>query len=426
MFIDEAEIYVRGGDGGAGCASFHREKFRPLGGPDGGDGARGGSVVLRASQGINTLVEYKRRRHFRAGSGGSGSANNRRGAEGRGLVLRVPVGTQVRDEEGNLLADLSRPDMEAVVARGGRGGRGNASFVTPTRRAPDFAERGEAGEERKVLLELKLLADVGVVGYPNAGKSTLISRISAARPRIADYPFTTLEPVLGVVRVDEERSFVISDLPGLIEGAHAGRGLGLRFLRHVERTVVLLHLLDASAGAACPPARALEVVAGELDAYSPLLTERPQLVAASKLDVADAERLREAREAAAARGWEFMELSAVSGEGLRALIWRLAEMVEEARRAKAEAVCEEHTLYRFDPSRERAFHVRREEEGFYVLGERVERLLRSVDIAKPQALAYVQGRLKRMGVEDELFRQGAREGDAVIIADYVFDFMPER
>jgi len=425
MFIDEVEIFVRGGDGGGGCASFHREKFRPLGGPDGGDGARGGSVVLRASQSVNTLIEYTRRRHFRADRGGSGSSNNCHGAVGKDLLLQVPVGTQARDENGRLLADLSRPDKEAVVARGGSGGRGNASFATPARRAPDFAEKGESGEERKIRLELKLLADVGVVGFPNVGKSTLISRISAARPRIADYPFTTLEPVLGVVRADEDSSFVISDLPGLIEGAHEGKGLGLRFLRHVERTVVLLHLLDVSQAAERSPAQALQVLTEELVSYSPLLLERPQLVAGNKIDVANEEYVEEASTAAASRGWGFFPISAVTGEGVSNLVWRMAEMVDAARGEEGPEIPEERTLYTFDPIQERGFRVVREEEGFYVLGERVEQLVLALDISNPQALAYVQGRLKRMGVEDELARQGAQEGDAVIIGDYVFDFLPE-
>jgi GTP-binding protein len=214
LFIDEVQIKVRGGDGGDGCSSLHHEKYRPLGGPDGGNGGRGGSVILRASPSVNTLVEYTRKRHFRAGRGGSGSGNNRHGAEGKDLVLQVPVGTQVRDEKGDLIADLSRPGQETVVARGGRGGRGNAAFVTPARRTPDFAEKGEPGEERWIKLELKLLADVGTVGFPNVGKSTLISRLSAARPRIADYPFTTLEPVLGVVRVDENEVSPSPTCPG--------------------------------------------------------------------------------------------------------------------------------------------------------------------------------------------------------------------
>ncbi|RJP29383.1 MAG: GTPase ObgE [Actinobacteria bacterium] len=425
MFIDEVEINVRGGSGGAGCASFHREKFRPLGGPDGGDGGKGGSVLLRASESVNTLVEYTRRRHYRAGGGGSGAGNNCHGAEGKDIVLQVPVGTQARDENGTLLADLAHSGKEAMVAMGGRGGRGNASFATPTRRSPDFAEKGEPGQERLIRLELKLLADVGLIGYPNVGKSTLISRISAARPRIAEYPFTTLEPVLGVVRVDEERSFVISDLPGLIAGAHEGKGLGLRFLRHVERTVVLLHMLDVSPAAGISPARALGIVLAELESYSPRLMGRPHIVAGNKLDVADEQWLEEAREAAESRGWEFFPISAVTGEGVKALVWRLAGMVEGARREDSSEITEERTVYSYDPLSERDFHVVRDEIGFYVQGERVEMLLYRLDISNPQALAYVQGCLKKMGVEEELLKQGAREGDTVIIGDYVFDFLPE-
>ncbi len=425
LFVDEVEIHVRGGDGGNGCVSFHREKYRPLGGPDGGDGGRGGSVVLRASESVNTLVEYTRKRHFRAGRGGNGSGNKCRGADGRDLVLNVPVGTQVRDAQGQLLADLHRPGQEVVVAKGGRGGRGNASFATPARRAPDFAEKGEKGEERWVRLELKLLADVGVIGLPNAGKSTLISRVSAARPRIADYPFTTLEPALGTVRLDEERSFVMADLPGLIEGAHLGKGLGLRFLRHIERTAVLLHLVDISQAAMASPSRALEVVTEELYSYSPRLLERKQLLAANKMDVVHPPYLEEARREAERRGWDFFPISAVSGEGLSPLLWRLGEMVEEVRRERGYAESEEEVVFSYDPSREQAFRVMREEAGYRVVGERVERLVSRLDLSKPQALAYVQARLRRMGIEEELVRQGAKEGDAVIIGDYVFDFFPE-
>ncbi|MGQ9704411.1 MAG: GTPase ObgE [Actinomycetota bacterium] len=425
MFIDEVEIEVRGGDGGDGCVSFHREKFRPLGGPDGGDGGRGGSIILRASESVNTLVEFTRRSRFRAGRGGNGSGNNRHGADGKDLVLQVPVGTQVRDGEGRLLADLSRPGQEVVVVKGGRGGRGNASFATPARRAPDFAERGEKGETKRVRLELKLLADVGVVGLPNAGKSTLISRLSAARPRIADYPFTTLEPALGTVRVDEERSFVIADLPGLIRGAHEGKGLGLRFLRHMERTVVLLHLVDVSAAAMEPPGRALRAVLEELEAYSPRLLLRPQLLAASKVDVVHGPYLEEARREAESRSWKLFPISSVTGQGLTELVWCLGELVEESRRGGKYPESMERVVYAFDPRRERGFRVVREEGYYRVLGEAVESLVRRMDLEKPQALSYVQSRLRKMGVEEELLRQGAREGDTVVIGDHVFDFLPE-
>jgi GTP-binding protein len=425
LLIDEVQIFVKGGDGGPGLTSFHREKYRPLGGPDGGDGGRGGSVVLRASEGVNTLIEYARRRHFRAERGGSGGSNNSRGADGGDIVLLVPVGTQVRDERGNLMADLSRAGQRVVVARGGRGGRGNASFATPARRAPDFSEKGEPGEERWIRLELKLLADVGVVGLPNVGKSTLISRVSAARPRIADYPFTTLEPLLGVAVYGDDRAFVISDLPGLIAGASEGRGLGLRFLRHVERSKVLLHVLDVSGMQSEPPSGALEILTRELESYSPRLMERPQVVAASKIDVAEPDLLEDAREAAEARGWEFFPISAVTGEGLRELVFRLGELVETARVESGVEVPDETTLYVYRPESERGFHVLKEDDEFIVEGESVEKLVKGINLDSAQALAYVQSRLKRMGVEEELLRQGAKEGDAVIIGNLVFDFIPE-
>ena len=425
LFIDEVEIHVRGGEGGGGCASFHREKYRPLGGPDGGNGGQGGSIILHASENSSTLVEYTRKRHYKAKRGGNGSGNNRHGADAKDLVLQVPLGTQVRDDRGGFIADLLRPEQQVVVAKGGKGGRGNASFVTAARRTPDFCEKGETGEDRWIRLELKLLADVGVVGFPNVGKSTLISRISAARPRVAEYPFTTLEPVLGVVRVDEERSFVISDLPGLIEGAHEGKGLGLRFLRHVERTKVLLHMLDISPTQELGPAQALQVVVDEINTYGPRLAQRPQVVAANKLDVVDPLRLEEAAKAAEEMAWDFFPISAVSGEGVAALVYRLAEMVEEEQRGEDIGLPEERTIYTYDPEEEKGFQVVEEEGAFRVEGERVERLIKKIDLGSPQALAYVQGKLKRMGVEEELTRKGAREGDTVIIGGYVFDFLPE-
>lgn len=380
---------------------------------------------MLASTSVNTLIEYTRRRHFEAGKGGSGSGNNRRGADGKDVVLPVPMGTQVRDEEGGFIADLSIPGSKVVVARGGVGGRGNASFATPARRAPDFAEKGERGEERWVRLELKLLADVGTVGFPNVGKSTLISRISAARPSIDSYPFTTLEPMLGVVRVDEERSFVISDLPGLIEGAHEGKGLGLRFLRHVERTKVLLYMADVSPGAEPGPERALEIIQSEVAYYDRCLDERPRLLAANKIDVADPQLLEEAGRAAESRGWDFFPISAVTGKGISALVYRLAEMVEITRDGEGPGMPEERTVYTYDPSRERGFEIVEEEGVFHVRGEKVERLVKSVDLESPQALAYIQGRMKRMGVEEELMRKGAEKGDTVVIGDRVFDFLPE-
>ncbi len=324
-FVDQVKIYVKAGDGGHGCVSFRREKYVPRGGPDGGDGGRGGDVILVADPQLHTLYDFYHRVHFRAENGRPGMGKKMTGRDGEDLVLRVPVGTVVKDAEtGEILGDLVSPGQRLVVARGGKGGRGNARFATPTNQAPRHAEPGRPGEERWLILELKLIADVGLVGLPNAGKSTLLSRISAARPKIADYPFTTLQPNLGVVVLSDERTFVVADLPGLIEGAHKGVGLGLEFLRHVERTRALLHVLDASAE---DPLRDFEVVEKEMAHYQPELLKKPRAVALNKIDLlADRSRLDPVRESLEKRGHPVYLISAVTGEGLKDLLeglWRL-------------------------------------------------------------------------------------------------------
>jgi GTP-binding protein len=321
VFVDEVEIHVRAGDGGRGCVSFRREKFVPRGGPDGGDGGRGGSVILEADEGLGTLLDFRYRRHYAAPRGRHGEGSDRHGANGDDLVLRVPVGTTVRERDtGRLLGDLTRHGERLAVARGGRGGRGNARFATSTRRAPRHAEPGGPGEERTLRLELRLLADVGVVGFPNAGKSTLVARLSAARPRIAEYPFTTLVPTLGLVRLDEERSFVIADVPGLIPGAAEGKGLGLRFLRHLERTRLLVHLLDLDPGTGRDPVDDWWTIQAELEAYSPELAARPQLVAANKIDLEGAApRLARVVAFGRRRGLGVVPIAARTGQGLDAL-----------------------------------------------------------------------------------------------------------
>jgi GTP-binding protein len=330
-FVDEAKIFVKAGDGGAGCVSFRREKFVPKGGPDGGDGGRGGNVVLRADEGLATLLDFRYRRVFRARRGGHGQGSNRAGRSAPDLVIPVPVGTVVRDAAtGAVLADLTRHGQEVVVARGGRGGRGNARFATATRRAPRVAEPGEKGEERTLLLELRLLADVGLVGKPNAGKSTLLARLSAARPKIADYPFTTLYPNLGVVDAGSGRSFVLADLPGLIEGAHRGAGLGHQFLRHVSRTRVLVYVLDAATSP--DPLEDLDTLREELRAFDPGLLERPSVVALNKVDLpAGRERAQALKPVLEAQGLEAYPISAVTGEGTRRLVDRLWELLQGAR-----------------------------------------------------------------------------------------------
>jgi GTP-binding protein len=326
MFVDEIDIFVKGGDGGAGCVSFRREKFIPRGGPDGGDGGNGGSVILQADPAITTLLDFHYQRHYAAERGQHGQGANKHGRSGADTILRVPLGTMVSERDGGPpLGDLTEPGQRLTVAHGARGGRGNARFATSTNRAPRRADLGRAGEERWIHLELKLLADVGVVGFPNAGKSTLVSRLSAAKPKIADYPFTTLVPTLGIVRAGDDRTFVIADLPGLIPGAALGKGLGHRFLRHTERTRLLVHLIDLDPSTGRDPLADYQVIQDELRAYSEELAARPQIVAVNKIELPGTAGRREAVERfCAAHGLPFHAISAVTGEGLPALVHDLA------------------------------------------------------------------------------------------------------
>jgi GTP-binding protein len=331
VFVDEIEIYIKGGDGGAGCISFRREKYVPFGGPDGGDGGAGGSVWIEADPSLTTLLDYHYRRHYEAERGQHGKGANRHGAQGRDLVLRVPTGTVISDREtGDVLADLAAPGQRILAQPGAPRGRGNARFASSTNRAPRQADPGSYGEGRWLKLELKLLADVGVIGFPNAGKSTLVSRLSAAKPKIADYPFTTLAPTLGLVRLDDEHSFVIADLPGLISGASEGRGLGHQFLRHTERTRLLLHVLDLDPATGRDPVDDLRVINAELAAYSERLAGRPQIIVGNKVDLPETEPRRRAVEAICdAAGLPFVAISAATGAGLGELRARVAAALEE-------------------------------------------------------------------------------------------------
>jgi len=336
MFIDEATIRVKAGDGGNGCMAFRREKFVPRGGPSGGDGGKGGDVIMESSERHNTLVHFRFNPEYKAQRGRHGEGSNKTGREGEDVLLKVPVGTIVYDEEtGEKVYDFSSPDELVVVARGGRGGRGNARFATSVHRAPREHEDGHPGEERVFRLELKLLADVGLVGYPNVGKSTLIARISAARPKIADYPFTTLQPNLGVVMVGKppaEKSFVVADIPGLIEGAHTGAGLGTQFLRHIERTRLLVHMVDVSDASGRPdPVKDVEVIAGELASFGAKLEQKPLLMVASKIDVANKDKLAKLKRYCKKQGLELFPISAVTGKGIAELTYAMAEKVEELR-----------------------------------------------------------------------------------------------
>ena len=341
MFLDYAELWVKAGRGGDGCLSFRREKYVPKGGPDGGDGGDGGSVILTVDPQLHTLIDYRYRSRYQAGRGEHGKGKNRHGKKGKDVVLRVPPGTVVRDvERGALLGDLTRPGQQLVVARGGRGGRGNARFATPTHRAPREFEPGQPGEERHLVLELKLIADVGLVGKPNAGKSTLLSKISAARPKIAPYPFTTLQPNLGIVRLSDLRSFVVADIPGLIEGAHQGKGLGLQFLRHIERTRILAYLIDPVDPQQGDPENTFAVLQEELRAYSPDLLGKPVVVILTKKDAWPEPDLDE--RLAKKLPYPLFSISALTGQGLSELVEALWKQLTELNRAEAATSCPEN------------------------------------------------------------------------------------
>jgi GTPase len=406
-FVDEASLNVRGGDGGAGAVSFRREAFVPKGGPDGGDGGDGGDVWLVADRNVASLLAFRDHPHRRAESGAHGKGKARHGSAGADLVVKVPEGTAVYDFGDELLADLKFHGDRYLGAHGGKGGRGNARFLSNRRRAPAFAEQGEPGEQRWLRLELKLLADVAIVGFPNVGKSTLISRVSAAKPKIADYPFTTLEPNLGVVRLDDGFEMVLADIPGLIEGASEGRGLGHRFLRHVERARVLLILLDLAAVDGTPPEEQLAVLLRELGAYRPELLERARVVVGSRADIA-----------ADDVAFDGLRVSAVTSDGIAPLLYALSTEVRAARdRAPAR---DGYAIHR--PAGE-AVHVQRQPDGsFEVLGRPALRAVALSDLTNIEALDYARGRLKDLGVNRALARAGARSGDRVRIGGFEFDY----
>ncbi|HLX26190.1 MAG TPA: GTPase ObgE [Candidatus Cybelea sp.] len=418
QFIDEAEITVAAGDGGDGIVAWRREKYVPKGGPAGGDGGHGGSVYLEATPELSTLVEFRYRRKFAAESGKAGGTSNKSGRSADDLIVAVPVGTLVyklRDDGAqDFVADLKTPGTRVLAAKGGRGGLGNQHFATSVRQAPRFAEHGEPGERNALRLELRLLADCGIVGVPNAGKSTLLSVVSAARPKIADYPFTTLEPQLGVVRVSDEDSFVMVDIPGLVQGAHEGVGLGDQFLKHIERTRALIHLLDG--------AKTLDeilaekaTIESELSAWNPQLLEKPRLLVLNKLDLPQA---RASLDMLRQQFSDVRGVSAATGEGVRDLIHAAARAIESATVSPTEA-----PPVRIELAAPDAFAVERREDGSFVIsGDRVERLAAMTDFDSDEALARFERALGRMGVEKRLAEMGAAEGDTVRIGPYEFTY----
>jgi GTP-binding protein len=436
-FVDRVVIHARAGSGGNGCASVHREKFKPLGGPDGGNGGRGGSIVLVVDPQVHTLLDFHFHPHVVAPSGKQGMGSNRDGAAGADLEVRVPDGTIVLDEHGRLLADLVGAGTRFDAAAGGRGGLGNAALASRARKAPGFALLGEKGQARDLTLELKTVADVGLIGFPSAGKSSLVSAISAAKPKIADYPFTTLVPNLGVVSAGEH-TFTVADVPGLIPGASQGRGLGLDFLRHIERCAVLVHVIDcATLEPGRDPISDIDALEAELAAYQPTLqgdsvlgdlADRPRAVVLNKIDVPEARELADfVRDEIAQRGWPVFEVSTVTREGLRPLIFALWDLVS-AYRAAQPVLEPRRPVIRPVPVDDSGFTVVPDAQhpgGFVVHGARPERWIGQTDFDNDEAVGYLGDRLARLGVEDELLRLGARPGCAVTIGDMTFDWEPQ-
>jgi GTP-binding protein len=427
-FVDRVVLHVAGGRGGNGVASVHREKFKPLGGPDGGNGGHGGDVILRVDPDVTTLIDYHHESRRRAENGRQGQGDHRNGGNGASLVLPVPDGTIVTTSDGEVLADLVGAGTEIVVAAGGRGGLGNAALATKSRKAPGFALLGESGEERTIVLELKVVADIGLVGYPSAGKSSLIAAVSRARPKIADYPFTTLVPNLGVVTAGET-TYTVADVPGLIEGASEGRGLGHDFLRHIERCAALVHVIDcATLEPGRDPVTDLAVLEDELAAYGGL-DDRPRLVALNKIDVPDAREIAElARPELEARGYRVWLVSAASREGLRQLTFAMGDVVSASREAVID-VAPTRIVLRPGGDTDDEFTIERVEGRWHVRGEKPRRWVRQTDFGNDEAVGYLADRLNRLGVEERLIELGAQIGDDVVIGDednaVVFEFDPQ-
>ncbi|NLU09986.1 MAG: GTPase ObgE [Tepidanaerobacter acetatoxydans] len=421
MFVDNAKIYVKAGDGGNGVVAFRREKYVPRGGPSGGDGGRGGDVILMVDSSLSTLMDFKYKIHYKAKRGEHGQGSNKFGRSAEDLVINVPPGTIVKDAEtGEVLADLVENGESFVVAKGGRGGRGNARFTSSVHRAPDFAEKGEPGEERWIVLELKLIADVGLIGFPNAGKSTLLSRMTSAKPKIADYPFTTLSPNLGVVDpgLGKGNSFVLADIPGLIEGAHEGQGLGYEFLRHVERTRLLVHVLDMS-GIERDPLEGFYAINQELVKYSKELSEKPQVVVANKMDLPKAqenyERIKPIIEKS---GYTIMPVSGATGHGIKQLLQYIGEMLSKIPKAEPVEHIKQYRIIEEEP-----FKISKGGQVFYISGKTVERLVAMTDLENESAVKRLQRTFKRMGIDNELKAQGIKPGDTVKIGNIEFYYM---
>ncbi|MCY8142871.1 GTPase ObgE [Bacillus haynesii] len=427
MFVDQVKIYVKGGDGGNGMVAFRREKYVPKGGPAGGDGGKGGDVVFKVDEGLSTLMDFRYQRHFKAVRGEHGMSKNQHGRNAEDMVVKVPPGTVVIDDDTKqVIADLTEHGQEAVIAKGGRGGRGNTRFATPANPAPQLSENGEPGKERYIVLELKVLADVGLVGFPSVGKSTLLSVVSSAKPKIADYHFTTLNPNLGMVETEDGRSFVMADLPGLIEGAHEGVGLGHQFLRHIERTRVIVHVIDMSGLEGRDPYEDYVTINKELEQYNLRLTERPQIIVANKMDMPDAEENLKAFKEKLTDDYPVFPISAVTRQGLRDLLFEIADRLEttpEFPLYDEEDMAENRVMYKLE-GEEAPFEISRDPDGTFVLsGAKLERLFKMTDFSRDESVKRFARQLRGMGVDDALRARGAKDGDTIRLLEFEFEFI---
>ncbi|MCY8041989.1 GTPase ObgE [Bacillus spizizenii] len=427
MFVDQVKVYVKGGDGGNGMVAFRREKYVPKGGPAGGDGGKGGDVVFEVDEGLRTLMDFRYKKHFKAIRGEHGMSKNQHGRNADDMVIKVPPGTVVTDDDTKqVIADLTEHGQQAVIARGGRGGRGNSRFATPANPAPQLSENGEPGKERYVVLELKVLADVGLVGFPSVGKSTLLSVVSSAKPKIADYHFTTLVPNLGMVETDDGRSFVMADLPGLIEGAHQGVGLGHQFLRHIERTRVIVHVIDMSGLEGRDPYEDYVTINEELSEYNLRLTERPQIIVANKMDMPQAAENLEAFKEKLTDDYPVFPISAVTREGLRELLFEVANQLEntpEFPLYDEEELTQNRVMYTIE-NEEVPFNIARDPDGVFVLsGDSLERLFKMTDFSRDESVKRFARQMRGMGVDEALRERGAKDGDIIRLLEFEFEFI---
>lgn len=428
MFVDYVKIYVKAGKGGDGSMAFRREKYVPNGGPAGGDGGRGGDVIFMSDSGVNTLLAFRYKKNFKADNGGNGEGNNKSGKSADDLIIKVPVGTIIKDSQtGKVYADLTSDKQQTVIAKGGSGGRGNQHFATSTRQAPRFAEPGQSGEEFDLTLELKVLADVGLVGFPNVGKSTFLSSVSNANPKIANYHFTTIDPNLGVVKYKDAKEFVIADIPGIIQGAHEGAGLGHRFLKHIERTRLILHLIDASASEGRDPKEDFEIINNELKEYNLKLTSRRQIIVLNKIDLMDdKEKLGQLIEYFKNMGYDVFAISAANNEGISALLDKVIQTLSEIEHTSDTFDYEPYESVKeinYDVKDKKQFEVLKKSEGVYIIsGDFINRMLKRINFGDSYSAAYFQKILVNEGIENELKKQGIKNGDTVVIDDMEFDY----